>query len=156
MQPTLPISSLIHSTNNTDNVNPDTGPAAHAKALVKTALDNLEVTGALQCLNWIDIAELLNPAEESHEISNITNKGIFDAVMDAKEFERDARGGNDDNDDDVDVSKSAPVAPSPTHCELLQAALMLRKHVATLNDPFAHKFEVMLESFEQQMHAVKM
>lgn len=35
-------------------------------------------------------------------------------------------------------------APGLTCCELLQAALMLKKHVALLNDPFSCKLEVML------------
>jgi hypothetical protein len=50
--------------------------------------------------------------------------------MDATKFERNAG-----DDDDVHIVIPAPAGP--TRCELLRAALMLRKHVATLNDPFA-------------------
>ena len=43
-------------------------------------------------------------------------------------------GGDDDNHIDI------PAPAGPTRCELLQAALISKKRVATPNDPFARKF----------------
>ena len=134
-QPTLPISSLIHAIDAVNNL--DAGPAVHAETLVETALDDLEATGALHPSNRMDIAELLNPAVESHNLFDVTDEAIFESVMDANRFKTGAANAvGDDNDDDDPAG--------PTRCELLQAALMLRKHVATLNDPFSRKLEVML------------
>jgi hypothetical protein len=124
-------------------------PAAHAVRLVKTALDDLEVTGALQRSNRMDIAELLNPAVESHNLFDATDEDIFNSVIEAKTFAANAGGDLDDNSDDVDV-------PGPSRRELVQAALMLRKHVATVNDPFSRKLEAMLGSFGQRTRAVGM
>jgi hypothetical protein len=38
---------------------------------------------------------------------------------------------------------------------VLQAALMLRKHIASINDSFSHKLEMMLGSFGQWTHAIE-
>jgi hypothetical protein len=127
--------------------NSDVDPAAHVKTFVKTALDDLEATGALQRSNRMDIAELLNPVVESHNLS--TDEYIFNCVMDAKKFERNAGG---DVDDHIDI----PAPAGPTRRESLKAALMLRKQVATPNDPFARKLEVMLGSFGQRTRRVEM
>jgi hypothetical protein len=97
----------------------------------------------------MDIAEFLNPAVESHNHFDATDEYIFNSVMDAKKLERGARG---DDDDHIDISAPA----GPTRRELLQAALMLRKPVAALNDPFSLKLEVMLGSFGQRTRVVEM
>jgi DDE superfamily endonuclease len=149
-QPTLPISSLIHPT---DAVNDsDTGPTVHAETLVERALDDLEATGVLHRSNRMNITELLNPAVETHNLFNATDEDIFDSVMDAKRFREGATNAGGDDIDDVDVSAPA----GPTRHELIQAALMLKKHVATLNDPFSRKFEVMLGSFGAQTRVAGM
>ena len=57
-----------------------------AKKNVENVLDDLESTGALQCLNWMDLAELLNPAIESHDMFDATDKDIFDSVMEVKKW----------------------------------------------------------------------
>ncbi|KAG1756584.1 uncharacterized protein EDB91DRAFT_1261356 [Suillus paluster] len=127
-------------------------PTAHAKTLVKNALDDLEATGALQSSNQMDIAGLLNLAVETTNIFNATDEDIFESVMDAKKLQEKAAGGNDNNDDvDIDMA-----APGPTHHKALQAALTLRKYLGTFNEPFAHKLKVMLGSFGQQTLAVEM
>ena len=59
----------------------------------------------------MDIAELLNPAVESRNLSDTTDEYIFNSMAVAK--------------------------------KLLQAALTLGKHVATLNVPFSLELEVM-------------
>ena len=66
------------------------------------------------------------------DFSDFSEQVFFDSVMGHI-------GGDDGNDSDVDLP-----APGLTCHELLQAALMLKKHVALLNDPFSCKLEVML------------
>jgi hypothetical protein len=106
----------------------------------------------VQRSNRMDITELLNPAVESHNLFDATDKDIFDSVMGAKMVsEGNARGK--DNDTDIDVPEAMA---GPTRRELLEAALMLRKHAATLNEPFACKLEVMLGLFGQWTCAVEM
>jgi hypothetical protein len=61
-------------------------------------------------------------------------------------------GGDDDDKDDDDND----IPAEPTCRELLQAALMLRKHVGTLNDQFSRRFESMLGLFGQQTCMVGM
>jgi hypothetical protein len=61
---------------------------------IKTALDDLDRTGALQHSNRMDTAaELLNPAVESHSLFDTTDEDIFNSVMDTKKFERNAGPG---------------------------------------------------------------
>jgi hypothetical protein len=60
------------------------------------------------------------------------------------------RGSESDDDNDDNDNHEL------THHELLQASLMLRKHVATLNNPFACKLKVMLGLFGQQTHTAGM
>ena len=144
-QPTLPISSLVHPTSDTVEI-----PAMAAEMHIREALNHLEATGALQRLNRMDITELLNLAIENHNIFNATDEDIFESVMDAKKAQERNTGG-DDSDADVTI-----LVPGLTCRELLQAALMLQKHVRILDDPFAHKFKVMLGSFSQWTCTVKM
>ncbi|KAI6012294.1 hypothetical protein PISMIDRAFT_12076 [Pisolithus microcarpus 441] len=55
VSPSLPSSSLIHASET------HTNPTLQAEALVSSALDDLEATGALQRSNHMDLAEILNP-----------------------------------------------------------------------------------------------
>ena len=82
-------------------------PIAHAEMLVKNALDDLKVTGALQPLNQMDIAALLNLAVETHSIFNAMDEDVFKSMMDVKKL-WDSVGGDDD---DIDMP-----APGPATC----------------------------------------
>ena len=128
-----------------------------AEKNVENVLDDLERTRALQCLNQIDLAELLNPAIESHDMFNVTDKDTFDSVMEVKRLWEGNLGRNPDNDANSDPdSDVSACTPELTCCELLQAALMLQKHIRTLNNPFARKLEMMLGSYGQQTCAFEM
>ena len=82
VHPSLHISSLITTTLDTPGlIDPVT---ELTERLVNTALNDLEATGALQCSNHMDVTELVNPAEETHNIFNASDEDIFGAVMDAK------------------------------------------------------------------------
>ncbi|KIK76347.1 hypothetical protein PAXRUDRAFT_18282 [Paxillus rubicundulus Ve08.2h10] len=144
-QPSLPISTLIHLTNVMNN------PAVHAETLIENALDDLQATGALQALNWMDISALLNPALETCNIFDVTDEDIVESMMDVKKLWERNGGSDDDNDLDTDM----PV-PGLAHCNALWAAIILRKYVRSFDDPFACKLEVMLGSFGQWTHAVEM
>lgn len=91
-----------------------------------------------------------------HDTFNATDDNIFRSVMEAKKLrERNAGGDESANDNGIGMSKSTPLA-GLTRTEALQAVLSLRKYVATFNDPFACKLEVMLGSFGQRTHTVEM
>ena len=93
---------------------------------------------------------------DRHDTFNAMDDNIFESVMDAKKLrERNAVADKLANDDGIGMSKSAPLA-GPTRTEALQAVLLLRKYIATFNDPFTHKLEVMLGSFGQQTCTVEM
>jgi hypothetical protein len=143
----------MHWTLASSGASNDSDPLSHAEKLVNNALDDLEATGALQRSNQMDIAAFLNPAVESHNMFEVTDEDIFEAVMDAKE-RRNAHGGDNNSDDNSD-SLGVP-AQGPTRRELLQAAVMLKRHLATINDPFSRNLEVMLGSFGQRTHAAEM
>ncbi|KAI6115882.1 hypothetical protein F5141DRAFT_1062078 [Pisolithus sp. B1] len=78
ISPSLPISSLIHAPETHTNL------TLQAEALVGSALDDLEATGALQRSNHMDHAEILNLAAEMHNIFEATDEDIFEADMGAK------------------------------------------------------------------------
>ena len=137
--PSLPISSLIHTTETLND------PCSQAEKRITEALDELEATGALQRSNRMDLAELLNPAVEAHDLFEATDEDIFQAVMDAKMAREANRGG--DSDEVADDSAYVPSRPRPTRNEALQATLLLRDYINELDDSFARKLEVMLGSF---------
>ena len=80
-QPSLSISSLAHLS---DSVPQADAGVLQVEVLVQSTLDKLEATGALQHSNRMDLAELLNPAIEAHDMFDAMEKDIFDAVMEAK------------------------------------------------------------------------
>ncbi|KAF8507397.1 hypothetical protein JB92DRAFT_2960731, partial [Gautieria morchelliformis] len=88
----------------------------------------------------MDIAELLNPAAESHMFEG-TDKDIYQSVITM-----------------TIVMTLMATYPSnaPTHNEALQAVLVLGKYVRDIDDPFAHKLEMMLGSFGQRTRAAGM
>ena len=50
--------------------------------------------------------------------------------------------------DDNLENEMAPAKPGPTHCEAhIQVVLTLQEYVGTINYPFVHKLEVMLNLF---------
>ena len=107
IQPTLPISSLLHHQED---------PISVAKNQVINLLDELENTGALQHSNWMGLLELLNPANEAHGMDKVTDKDIFDAVMEAREQEMEWHN-------DIGADTMANAEPTLTHTEVLQVTL---------------------------------
>ncbi|KIK73797.1 hypothetical protein PAXRUDRAFT_177464 [Paxillus rubicundulus Ve08.2h10] len=95
----------------------------------------------------MNIMELLNPVDETHNMVGATDEDIFESMMDARKLREMNRG----NGDDIDVSTW-----DPTRHKALQAAITLRKYVSTFDDLFACKLEVMLGSFGQWSQAVEM
>ena len=125
--------------------------------LVNTALDDLEATGALQCSNHMDIAKLLHPTAETHNISEATDEDIFEAVMDTKMAWEGGEGDSDKVDDTKSGLDAATTSePSLTYSEALQACLLLKKYIVDMDDPAARKLEVMLGSFRRMIQACEM
>jgi hypothetical protein len=58
-------------------------PVTHVEKHVKVALDDLVATGALQKSNWMDLESLLNPAGESHVLTEDSDSEIHQSVIDA-------------------------------------------------------------------------
>ena len=110
-EPSIPISTLIHTSSHPSHLaTPSSDPITQAESLIKAALDELELTGILQCSNRMDIKELLNPVAEAHNIFEALDKDICQAVMEAKEVRERSesaatRAGEDDN---------GPIEPVPT------------------------------------------
>ena len=149
LEPTVPISSLIHSTDS-DTAATTLDCISHTKTLITTVLDKLEATGALQHSNQMDIPELLNPAIETNNIFGATNEDIYNSMMEARKLkEQDGLGDGDD----VDTPELVL-----TRWEALQAAFILKRYLSTFNDDllFAHKLEVMVGLFGQQTWVAKM
>lgn len=131
----------------------ESDPIAMVDAIVSTAMDDLEATGALQHSNRMDIAELLNPAVETHNVFEATDEDIFETVMAAKE----AREANVGGSDEV-IEQGVQVVEEPilSRQEALQVAVALQKYVNTLEDSFLRQFEVMLGSFGNRTRAADM
>ena len=138
--PSIPISSLLH------DLPVQTDPVAHVERQVEDALDELVATGALQARNRMDIEALLNPAGESHVLTETSDEEIYQAVIDSISTRENIEiNGGDDVDDD------GPVEPYPTRHEVLKAVSTIGKYTNDLNDPFAQKIEALLGSFTKQL-----
>lgn len=138
--PSIPISSLLH-----DSV-VQADPVAHAERQVDDALDELVATGALQARNRMDIDALLNPAGESHVLTETSDREIFQAVINSNSARENIEiNGGDDVDDD------GAVDPQPTRCEVLKAVSTIGKYTKDLNDPLSQKIEALLGSFTRQL-----
>ena len=74
----LPVSSLVHMKN---AANSDDPMAHHVETILQTALDDLQSTGALQQSNWMNIAELLNPATETTNVFDATDVLRFAPIL---------------------------------------------------------------------------
>ena len=142
VQPAVPISSLLN------NPLPASEPdrIANAEKQVEHALDALTEKGVLQKSNRMDIESLLNPAGESHVLSETSDREIYQAVMDAAEARENSEiNGGDDIDGDV------AIRPRPTRREVLQAMSTIGLYIEDLNDPIARKIEAVLGSFNMQV-----
>lgn len=91
--PTIPIASLIHSSNVTDL------GVVQAESAIDYAFSNFIKRGALQASSQMDIKSLLKPAAEAETFTEVTEEEIFEVVRDtAKANQLD----NTDNTDDAE------------------------------------------------------
>jgi hypothetical protein len=142
VQPAVPISSLL----NNPLLASEPDPIANVEKQVELALDALTEKGVLQKSNRMDIEYLLNPAGESHVLTETSDREIYQAVMDAVEAcENSEINGGDDIDDDV------AIRPRPSRQEVLQAMSTIGSYLEDMNDPIAHKIEAILGSFNMQV-----
>jgi hypothetical protein len=96
----------------------------------------------------MDIESLLNPAGESHVLTDTSDEEIYQAVIDSisacKNIE--INGGDDVNEDDI------PIEPRPTGHEVLKAVSTITRYIKDLNSPIARTLEANLGSFNRQLH----
>ena len=145
-QPSLPISSLVHPSNTV----PQVDSILQVEMLVESILDKLESTGVLQHSNQMSITELLNPADEAHNMLDATDQDIFDVVMEAKRVKEGlAALGTGDVDDEL-------FEELPTRKEMLQAMLLVHRYTKVLNDPLAHTVEMTLGLFTRRIPTEEM
>ena len=114
---------------------------------VEAALDDLVATGALQRYNRMDIESLLNPAGESHTLSETSDTEIYQAVVEAIEARENVEinGGDEGDDDDISFE------PRPNRRDVLKAVSTIGRFIGDWNDPIARKMEVLLGSFNRQL-----
>jgi hypothetical protein len=132
-QPLIPITSLLHDPSS------QVDPVAHAEKQVEAALDDLVATGALQTNNRMDIESLLNPAGESHVLTETSDKEIYQAVIDSIGVAALARENIGGDEEDI------PIKPRPTRHDI-------RKAVSTDTSMASRaQIEVLLGSFNRQL-----
>jgi hypothetical protein len=114
-----------------------------AGELAKVAGLKRKRTHFLQKSNRMEIESLLNPAGESHVLTESSDTEII-AVIDAI----DARANieiNGGDDDDI------PPEPRPTRHDVLKAASTIGRYIDDMNEPIARKLEALLGSFNRQL-----
>lgn len=124
---------------------PNQDPITTAESKLRSSLDDLEVTGILQCKNRMDIEALLNPPEESWMMDATTDEEICQTVL-ATCNEQEG-GGCDDIEDDI------PVEPNPTYKEVIQALSTINKYAGGMDDPIARNVETVLASFAHRVRS---
>src|SRR5882724_9317923 len=79
-QPTVSILSLL----NTDSAHGQGDSIADVEKHIEGALDELELRGALQHSNRMDLKAILNPVDESQVLDEATDEEICQAVQDSQ------------------------------------------------------------------------
>jgi hypothetical protein len=136
-QPSIPISTLL--SNPTEN-----DPAHQAEQQVEAALDELVATGALQRANRMDIDSLLNPLGESLVLTEVSDKEIYQAVIDAIAARDNLDINGHDNGDGIE---EASLEPPPSRRDVAKAVATINRYIEELNDPLARKVEALLGTF---------
>jgi hypothetical protein len=87
--------------------------------------------------------KLLNPKAKHTLIDNTIDEEIYEAVIKLREGEENTVI----NCRDDDIDKDAIIKPNFTHQDVLPASAIITRYIDNLNDPLAHKLEVLLGSF---------
>ena len=139
-EPSIPISTLLQDSEI------QTDPISYVERQVELAVDELVSRGALQQRNRMEIGSLLNPAGESHVLTEASDADIFQAVTEAFEARENLEiNGGDDVDDD------GPIKPRPARSDILQATSMITDYLTTENDPLAREIENILGTFSRRL-----
>jgi len=86
---------------------------------------------------------LLNLPEESR-MEETTDEEICQAVLGVRDSQKEGAL-------DGDVDGDGVVEPCPTYREVCEATSIINRYVEHIDDPIAHKFEVMLASIGRQI-----
>lgn len=138
--PMIPISSLLHPSSSDQNLD----PIAAIEDELRSALDSLEETGALQSQQRMGIKALLNPPGESGIIEETSDEDICQAVLAAHKAED---GGTIGDGDANNIEEGELVEPCPTYSKVFQVISTLNRYTEHVVDPAACKFEEALASF---------
>ena len=139
-QPSIPVSTLLNDTpSQMDHI-------SQVEKQVEVVLDDLVTTGALQKGNRMDIESLLNPAGESHILTETSDEEIYQAVIDAKGARENIEITGGDDTDECPLS-----VPRPTRHDLLKAVSTINKYVEEVNDPVARRIEALLGTLSRQL-----
>ena len=95
----------------------------------------------------MDIGSLINPAGESHVLTEASDADIYQAVTEAFEAHENFKINSGD-----DVDEDGPVKPCPAWSDVLQATLMINDYLAMENNTFAWEVEKVMGTFSRQLH----
>jgi len=94
----------------------------------------------------MDIESLLNPASESHVLTETSDTEIYQAVIDAINAHENMEINGGDNVDDNICLK-----PYPNRRDILKAVSTIGRYIEDLNEPIAHRMEALLGPFNMQL-----
>lgn len=94
----------------------------------------------------MDIESLLNPVGESHAMMEVSDKEVYQAVMDAIKACDNIESNGSDN-----ANIDGPPEPLLNCRDVLKAVSIINKYLGGLDDPFAHEMELILASFNRQI-----
>jgi hypothetical protein len=97
----------------------------------------------------MDIDSLLNPLGESLVLTEVSDKEIYQAVIDTIAARDNLDINGHDNGDGIE---EASLEPPPSRHDVAKAVATINRYIEELNDPLARKVEALLGTFNQQLH----
>jgi len=119
---------------------------------VEAALDELVATGAPQTANHMDIDSLLDQLGESLVLTEVSDKKIYQAVINAIAAHDNLDLNGHDDGNDGDSIEEASLEPPPSWRDVAKAVATINRYIEELNDPLARKVEALLGTFNRQLH----
>ena len=119
---------------------------------MEAALDELVATGAPQTANHMDIDSLLDQLGESLVLTEVSDKKIYQAVINAIAAHDNLDLNGHDDGNDGDSIEEASLEPPPSWRDVAKAVATINRYIEKLNDPLARKVEALLGTFNRQLH----
>jgi len=99
----------------------------------------------------MDIDSLLDPLGKSLVLTEVSDKEIYQAVIDAIAARDNLDLNGHDDGDDGDGIEEASLEPPPSWRDVAKAVATINRYIEELNDPLARKVEALLGTFNQQL-----